>query len=94
MYADDAAFPNITADGLQHSLDVISETYLHASLIVYTMMSEVFSASSPDTPTFSVSGKHLKKFRKFCVLGLKSLIFGDLTNEIQRCINLSQPLAI
>ena len=34
QYADDAAFPSLTADGLQRSLDVMSETYLRAGLIV------------------------------------------------------------
>ena len=33
QYADDAAFPSLTADGLQRSLDVMSETYLRAGLI-------------------------------------------------------------
>ena len=36
QYADDAAFPSLTADGLKHSLDIISEMYLCASLIVNT----------------------------------------------------------
>ena len=36
QYADDAAFPSITADGLQHSHDVMSETYLRAGLIINT----------------------------------------------------------
>ena len=34
--ADDAAFPNFSADGLQRSLDIMSETYIHAGLIVNT----------------------------------------------------------
>ena len=36
QYADDAAFPSHTADGLQRSLDVMSETYLRAGLIINT----------------------------------------------------------
>ena len=35
-YADEAAFPSLTADGIQHRLDVMSETYLHAGLIINT----------------------------------------------------------
>ena len=35
-YADDAAFPSLTADGRQHSLDNMSETYLRAGLIINT----------------------------------------------------------
>ena len=36
QYADDAALPSLSADGLQRSPDVISETCLHAGLIVNT----------------------------------------------------------
>ena len=34
QYADDTAFPSLTADGLQRSLDVMSETYLRPGLII------------------------------------------------------------
>ena len=51
--ADDAAFPSLTADGLQRSLDVISETYLRAGLIINTTKTEILSTSSPNDPTFS-----------------------------------------
>ena len=36
QYADDATFPSLTADELQHSLDIVSETYLHAGFIINT----------------------------------------------------------
>ena len=36
QYADDAAFPSLTADGLQRSLDIMSEIYLRAGLIINT----------------------------------------------------------
>ena len=36
QYADDAAFPNLTDDGLQRSLDIMSETYLRAGLMINT----------------------------------------------------------
>ena len=36
QYGDDAAFPCLTADGLQCSLDYISETYLCAGPIINT----------------------------------------------------------
>ena len=75
QYADDAAFPSHTADGLQHSLDVMSETYLRAGLIINTTKTEILSTKSPDAPTFSISGNRLKKLRKFYLLGLESLIF-------------------
>ena len=34
QYADDAAFSSLTADVLQRSLDVISEAYIRAGLII------------------------------------------------------------
>ena len=60
QYADDAAFPCLTADGLKRSLDVMSETYLRAGLIINTTKTEILSASSPDATTFSISGNQLK----------------------------------
>ena len=72
--ADDAAFPCLTADGLQRSIDVMSETYLRAGLMINTTKKEILSTSSPDAPTFSINGNQLKH-RKFYLLGLKSLIF-------------------
>ena len=56
QYADDAAFPSLTADRLQRSLDVMSETYLCTGIIINTTKTEILSASSPDAPTFSISG--------------------------------------
>ena len=60
QYADDAAFPSLTADRLQHSLDVMSEIYLCAGLIVNTTKTEILSTSSPDAPTFSIRVNQLK----------------------------------
>ena len=56
QYADDVAFPSLTADGLQRNLDVMSETYLRAGLIINTTEAEILGTSSPDAPTFSISG--------------------------------------
>ena len=36
QYADDAAFASFTADGLKRRLDVMSETYFRAGLIINT----------------------------------------------------------
>ena len=60
QYANDIAFPSLTTYRLQHSIDVIPETYLHANLIVNTIKREVLSASSHDAPTFSIRGNQLK----------------------------------
>ena len=89
QYADDAAFPSFTADGLLHSLGVMSETYLCACLIINTMKTEILSTSSPDAPTFSISGNQLKNSENFIYLSSNLSCSGDLTNEIQRHINLA-----
>ena len=75
QYADDAAYPCLTADGRRRSLDVMSETYLPASLMINVSKTEILSASSTDAPTFLFSLKELKSSKKFLVLGLKFLIF-------------------
>ena len=41
QYADDAAFPSHTADGLQRSLDVMSEACLRAGLMINTIKTEI-----------------------------------------------------
>ena len=89
QFADDAAFPCLTADGLQRSLDVMSETYLRAGLIINTTKTEIISTPSPDATTFSISGNQLKNSENFTYLGLNLSFSGDLTNEIQRRINLA-----
>ena len=89
QYADDAAFPSLTADGLQHSLDVMSETYLCADLIINTTKTEILSTASPDAPTFSISGNQPNDSEDFTYLGSNLSFSGDLTNEIQRRINLA-----
>ena len=88
QYANDAAFPCLTADGLQRSL-VMSETYLRAGLIINTTKTEILSTSSPDAPTFSINGSQLKNSENFTYLGSNISFSGDVTNEIQRHINLA-----
>ena len=89
QYADDAVFRSLTTDGLQHSLDIMSETYLRAGLIMNTMKTEILSASSPDAQTFSISGNQPNNSENFTYLGSNLSFSGDLTNEIQRRINLA-----
>ena len=60
QYADDAAFLSLTADGLQRSLDVMSENYLRAGLVINTTKTEKLSTSSPDAPTFQFVGISLR----------------------------------
>ena len=82
QYADDAAFPSLTIDGLQHSLDIMSETYLRAGLIINTTKTEILSASSPDAPTFFISGNQIKNSEYFTCLGSNLSFSGDLTNDL------------
>ena len=89
QYADDAAFSCLTADGLQRSLDVMSETYLRAGLMINASKTEILSTSSPDAPTFSINGNQLKNSENFTYLGSNLSFSGDLTNEIQIRINLA-----
>ena len=89
QYADDAAFLSLTADGLQRSLDVMSDTYLGVCLIINTTKTEILSKSSPDAPTFSISGNQLKYSENFTYFGSNLSFSGDLKNEIHRRINLA-----
>ena len=89
QYTDDAAFPSLTADGLQRSLYVMSETYLRAGLIIKTTKTEILSASSPDVPTFSISENQPKNSENFTYLDSNLSFYGEHTNEIQRHSNLA-----
>ena len=66
----------------------MSETYLRVGLIINTTKTEILSTPSPDTPTFFISGNQLKDSENVTYLGSNLSLSGDLTNEIQRRINL------
>ena len=89
QYADEAAFPSLTADGLQRSLDIMSEAYLHIGIMINTMRTKIISASAHDAPTFSIRGNQLKNSENFTYLSSNISLSGDLTNESQRRINLA-----
>ena len=89
QYADDAAFHSLTADGLQRRLDVMSETYLRVGLMINTTKTEILSTSSPDAPTFSINGNQLKNPENLTYLVSNLSFSGDLTNDIQRRIDLA-----
>ena len=82
LYADDAG-------GHHHSLDVMSETYLCAGLVINKKHTEILSTPSPDTPTFSSNGNQLNNSEYFTYLGSNLSFSGDLINEILRRINLA-----
>ena len=67
----------------------MSETYLRAGLVINVTKTEILSTSSPDVPTFSISGNQLKNTENFTYLGSNLSFSGDLTNEIQSRINLA-----
>ena len=69
LYADDAAFLSLTADGLQHSLDVVYVSYLRAGLIKNTTITVILSTASPDDPTFSFSWNQLKNSENLTYMG-------------------------
>ena len=49
----------------------------------------VLSSSSPNAPSFSIGGEQHKNSKHFIYLGSNLSFPGDLTNEIQRHINLA-----
>ena len=65
----------------------MSDTSLRAGLIINT--TKTLSTSSPDASTFSINGNQLKNSENFTYLGSNLSFSGDLTNEIQRRINLA-----
>ena len=67
----------------------MSETYLRAGHMIKTKKTEIFSTSSPDAPTFSICENQLNNSENYTYLGSNLSISGDLTNEIQRRINLA-----
>ena len=89
QYAEDAALQCLTADGLQRSLDDMSETYLRARPMINATKTKILCLSSNVAPTFSISWKQPKNSENFIYLGsiLSSSIY--LSNEIQRRINLA-----
>ena len=89
QYADDAAFPSLTADRLLCSLDVMSEAYLCAGLIINTIKTEILFTSSPGATTFSISGNQLKNIENYTYFDSNLSFSGDLIKEIQRPINLA-----
>jgi len=58
QYADDAALPSHTPDGLQRQLDAISSAYSHPGLVVNSKKTEVLCLPSDSSlpPTFYISG--------------------------------------
>ena len=82
-------FPALMLTDTMRCIDVMSVTYLCAGHIINTTKTEILSTSSPDAPTFSISGNQLKNSENFTYQGSNISFSGDLKNQIQRRINLA-----
>ena len=71
QYANDAAIPNHTADGLQDTLDILAATYQRAGLIVNTKKTAVLpqSMNCATHPTFTIHCDPLHEVHQFTYLG-------------------------
>jgi len=91
QYADDAALPSHTPDGLQRQLDAIASAYSRAGLVFNSKKTEVLYLPSDSTvpPTFYISGDQLGLTEHFTYLGSIITSTCDLTAEIQHRVNLA-----
>jgi len=91
QYADDAALPRHTPDGLQRQLDAISSAYCRVGLVVNSKKTEVRYLPSDSSPpqTFYTSGDELSLTEQFTYLGGIITSTCDLTAEIQHRGNLA-----
>ena len=81
-----------------HQDSTSKRTYLHCinyltlgsaqCIFVCILHWVILSTSSSDAPTFSINGNQRKNSENFTYLGTNLSFSGDLTNEIQRRINL------
>ena len=91
QYADDAALPSHTPNGLQREMDAISSAYSCAGLVVNSNKTEVLYLPSESSlpPTFYISGDQLGLTEQFTYLGSINTSTCDLTAEIQHCVNVA-----
>ena len=94
QYADDAAFPSHTAEGLQRSLDVMSETYLRAGLIINTTKTEILSTPSPDATIFCISGNQPKNSENHTSTQISNFLVTTQMRSQDALTLLHQPLAV
>ena len=91
QYADNAALPSHTPDGLQRQLDAISSAYSSAGLVVSSKKTEVLYLPSDSSlpPTFYISGDQLGLTEQFTYLGSIITSTCNLTADIQHRVNLT-----
>jgi len=88
QYADDAALPSHTAEGLQRNLDRISEAYQRAGLVVNVKKTEILQHTT--TPaSFTVNNASLTNVQQFTYLGSILSADCDITSEINQRIKLA-----
>ena len=91
VFADDAALPSHSAEGLQRNLDNISATYKSAGLLVNVKKTEVMTqppqrGEHSARPVFSVNDVPLTNVEHFTYLGSVLSADCDITHEVQQRI--------
>ena len=91
QYADDAALPSHTPDGLQRHLDAISSAIIsrRTGLKLQKDRSPLPPLRFVAAPTFCMSGEQLGLTEQFTYLGSIITSTCDLTAEIQHRVNLA-----
>ena len=93
QYADDAALPSHTADGLQRNLDCICEAYRRAGLVVIVKKTEVLPQATQQhisaLPPFTINNAPLCTVQQFTYLGSILSADCDITNEVNQRIKLT-----
>ena len=94
QYADDAAFVECSAEGLQANLDVVVECYQGAGLVINTGKTEAMAMEAQDLDplNFKISDAQLNNVDRFCYLGFLLSSSGNIDEEVQRRIGMAPPL--
>ena len=91
QYADDVVSVSCSPGTMQHTLNLIADTYNRAGLVVNTTKTEVLIMKDPpqDPTTFSINNENLKNVTHFPYLGSVLTETCDITNEVHKRIGLA-----
>ena len=91
QYADDTALVSSTKEGLQRTIDAVSNTYSRAGLAININKTEVLSMceQEQEPQIFTINQQPLKNTEEFTYLGSVLTDSCDLTSEVQRRIGLA-----
>ena len=89
QYADDAALPSHTADGLQHNLNRICEAYQRAGLVVNVKKTEVLQQQITTPSSFTANSAPLSNVQQFTYLGSILSNDCDISEEVAQRIKLA-----